>query len=182
MGFCFQSQRGDIVKGVRNAALAGVFLCAGVMNATPAQALNGIHARLADPAPRAEKVVGTPLYQTIDHRLDYRDRASNTPPSSAMDSCLPLLKSIHTSPPSVADRTWRSASNTTADLGLVFGVRVALSEPKRSSSASTSKAGFGLWHPFRSAIGSSHAQARADYRNCQTQKAFEALSAFRWQR
>ena len=103
-------------------------------------------------------------------------------PRSTADSCLPLLKSIrHTTPPSAMDRNQRSAGKAAA-LGLVFGVRFALSPPEKATSSRSKRARLDVWQTSQATVGNRHALAVADYRACQKEQALKALSDFRWQR
>lgn len=103
------------------------------------------------------------------------DTFSHEPSSSSTtDACLPLLKTIrHTPSAEVVDRNQRSAG-TAAALGLVFGVRFALSPPQQVQThdtaglEATSLSGNSL-HDDRPAL------AIASYRQCQKQQALNAL-------
>lgn len=100
--------------------------------------------------------------------------------SSMGDSCLLLLKSVHSSPTtSSMDRNQRAAGQAAA-LGLVLGVRFALTPPKQPGRSAGDIARFDGVQ-----IGlpkSRNALAIAEYRSCQKHKALKALSTFRWQR
>lgn len=120
----------------------------------------------------------------FEPRLQYQ-------PSSAMaDSCSPLLKSIQkTSSKSVIDRNQRSAGKVAA-LGLIFGVRYALTPPgsptahKAKSSENNSNSNFDVWHRDGSSVSQDGRSALAvsAYRACQKKQALSALNDFRWSR
>ncbi len=101
--------------------------------------------------------------------------ASDDPSSSTTDACLPLLKTIrHTPSADVVDRNQRSAG-TAAALGLVFGVRFALSPSKQIQSYSHTAR---LESPGLSGnivYNDRPALAIASYRQCQKQQALQAL-------
>ncbi|MEM7650512.1 MAG: hypothetical protein AAF204_00320, partial [Pseudomonadota bacterium] len=105
----------------------------------------------------------------------------NSEPSSptVADSCLPLL-SAHTSPQSAMDRNQRSAGKAAA-LGLVLGVRFALSPPKKVRSRAD-KPRLDFWQVSDSATDNRSALAVTAYRECQKEKALKAISEFRWAR
>ena len=114
----------------------------------------------------------------VQHEL-----TTSTHPSSptVVDPCLPLLKSIHhTSPKSSMDRNQRSAGKAAA-LGLVLGVRFALSPPTKSK-ASANKPRLDIWQPAGVSAGDRSALAVTAYRQCQKDQALKALSEFRWAR
>ncbi len=108
------------------------------------------------------------------HSRDYTERKKASPVQ--VDTCLPLLSSSH---PQFSDRTQRDAGKAAA-LGLIFGVRFALTPPKKSK-ASETKATIGFWHPQPVTSGRS-ALAVTAYRECQKQEALQALNEFRWKR
>ena len=104
----------------------------------------------------------------------------------AVDPCLPLLKSIHyTSPSSTVSRNRRSAGKAAA-LGLVFGVRFALSPSTKSRSSLRSKSKeapemrFDVWRPKAVKPYDRSAQSISAYRSCQKKEALQALRDFRW--
>lgn len=102
---------------------------------------------------------------------------------SVADSCLLLLKSsVHSRlMHSALGENRRSAGSVApVALGLVFGVRYALSPPK-SNQASSNQARFDVWQSFSSA-GDRSALAVADYRSCQKEKALKAIHNFHWSR
>lgn len=105
---------------------------------------------------------------------------TNSPSSSVLDPCLPLLKSIHASPSISTERNQRSAGKS-ADLGLVFGVRFALS-PTLKANSTPPKARFGFWQHHPSSAGSSLARTVNAYESCLTDQAISALREFRWKR
>lgn len=109
--------------------------------------------------------------------------ASNAPSPAMADSCLPLLKSIHyTAPVSAMDRNQRSAGKAVA-LGLVFGVRFALTPPaKTGAPALREKARVDIWEADGAFAGNRNALAVSAYRQCQKERALQALSDFRWTR
>lgn len=98
------------------------------------------------------------------------------PSPSVMDSCLPLLKSIHQiSPNSVTDRNQRPAGNT-ADYALVIGFRLALDSAHTHSAytGKPAKARLDVWQPAM-AGGDRYALAVSSYYRCQKDQAFDAL-------
>lgn len=148
--------------------VAATFVC----GAFPlsAHAFSSFHAQISD-------------YEAVPNQVADDERkpiVTNTPSSSVVDPCLPLLKSIHTSPSIATDRNQRSAGNT-ANLGLVFGVRFALS-PAPKAAASRSKARFGFWQPSKSYSGDRAALAMNQYEDCRSRQALDALDEFRWKR
>ena len=106
---------------------------------------------------------------------------TNSPSPAMADSCLPLLKSIrHVPSNAVMDRNQRSAGKA-ATFGLVFGIRFALAPPKAAKSRKKkSQVRFDLWQPEGAYAGDRQALAIAAYRQCQKEKALEALGDFRW--
>lgn len=96
-----------------------------------------------------------------------------------MDNCTPLLSSSY---PAHMDRTQRSAGKAAA-IGLVFGVRFALTPPKKAKAGVTiSQPQLDVWQP-KAALGSDRsALAVAAYRECQKSHALQALNDYRWQR
>ncbi len=108
---------------------------------------------------------------------------TSTHPSSptVVDPCLPLLKSIHhISPTSSMDRNQRSAGKAAA-LGLVLGVRFALSPPAKTKSYAD-RPRLDLWQPVGVSAGDRSALAVTAYRQCQKDQALKAISEFRWAR
>ena len=108
------------------------------------------------------------------------------PSSAVTDSCLPLLKSIRKIPSkSVTDRNQRSAGKEAAPmvaLGLIFGVRYALTPPGSASAikanASENQGSFDVWHKDGSSLSKDgrSAQAVSAYRACQKKQALSALN------
>lgn len=99
---------------------------------------------------------------------------------TVVDSCLPLLKSIHhTSSTSAMDRNQRSAGKAAA-LGLVLGVRFALSPPAKAK-PSAIQPRLGVWH-ISGATEDRSALAVSAYRQCQKEQALKAINEFRWAR
>lgn len=105
----------------------------------------------------------------------------DTPTSpSVADACLPLLDTIRQSPqPSAMDRNQRSAG-TAAALGLVLGVRFALSPPNKAG-LKPQKPRLDVWH-HAEASNDRSALAVTAYRQCQKEQALKALGDFRWVR
>ena len=108
------------------------------------------------------------------------------PSSAVTDSCLPLLKTIRkTSSQSVTDRNQRSAGKVAA-LGLIFGVRYALTPPGSASAikakASENQGSFDVWHKDGSSLSEDNrsAQAVRAYRTCQKKQALSALNDTGW--
>jgi len=116
----------------------------------------------------------------LESRLQYQ------PSSAVTDSCLPLLKTIRKTPSkSVTDRNQRSAGKVAA-LGLIFGVRYALTPPSSPSApeAKTSEniqGNFDVWHQNGGSLTQNDRSALAvsAYRACQKKQALSALSDFR---
>ncbi len=104
------------------------------------------------------------------------------PSSIATDACLPLLETIrHTPRDPVADRNQRSAGKAAA-LGLVFGVRFALSPPKNVK-AHRDTARLELRTVSGDRLNEDRgALAISSYRQCQKREALKALRDFRWER
>ena len=116
-------------------------------------------------------------------RLDLKQQQDFTTKQSSppvVDSCLPLLKSIHTSPQSAMDRNQRSAGKAAA-VGLVLGVRFALSPPQKVRSHAD-KPRLDLWQVNGGSADNRSALAVSAYRQCQKEQALKALSEFRWAR
>jgi len=106
---------------------------------------------------------------------------SQPPSPTVVDSCLPLLKSIHhISPPSAMDRNQRSAGKVAA-LGLVLGVRFALAPPTKTKSVAE-KPRLDVWQTNGVRADNRSALAVSAYRQCQKEQALKALSEFRWAR
>lgn len=108
---------------------------------------------------------------------------TSTHPSSptVVDSCLSLLKSIpHISSTSIMDRNQRSAGKAAA-VGLVLGVRFALSPPTKTKSYAD-RPRLDLWQPAGGSAGDRSALAVSAYRQCQKEQALKAISNFRWAR
>ena len=107
--------------------------------------------------------------------------SSKSSSSTVVDPCLPLLKSInHISPASATDRNQRSAGKAAA-LGLVLGVRFALSPPTNSKSQVDGPR-LDLWHTSGEVAGDRSALAVTAYRQCQKDQALKAIGDFRWAR
>lgn len=110
----------------------------------------------------------------LQPRLEY------TPPSSLTDDCLPLLKTIHTSPNPVSDRNQRSAGKVAA-LGLIFGVRYALTPPgtpiQKTNSNESMTGKVDVWQNKGSSLSGNYhpALAVSAYRTCQKELALNAL-------
>ena len=120
----------------------------------------------------------------LEPRLQYQ------PSSAVTDSCFSLLKSIQKTPSkSVTVRNQRSAGKVAA-LGLIFGVRYALTPPgnvpvsKAKPSESNSNGEFDVWHYNGNSVSedSRSALAVSAYRKCQKKEALSALNDFRWSR
>ena len=99
---------------------------------------------------------------------------------TVVDPCLPLLKSIHTSPTSAMDRNQRSAGKAAA-VGLLIGVRFALSSPQKVKSHAD-RPRLDVWQTSGVSAGDRNALAVSAYRQCQKKQALNALSEFRWAR
>ncbi len=105
---------------------------------------------------------------------------SQSPSPVLADPCLPLLKSVHyDSSPSAMDRNQRSAGKAAA-LGLVLGVRFALSPPEKAKPAN--KPRLKVWQTSGASAGDRSALAVTAYRHCQKEQALKAISEFRWAR
>jgi len=109
-----------------------------------------------------------------------QSHSKNHPSSAVTDSCIPLLKSIHKIPSkSVTTRNQRSAGNVAAPVlavGLIFGVRYALSPPgsppaPKANSNENYKGVLSMQAYDRPAL------AVSAYRACQKKQALNALSA-----
>ena len=115
----------------------------------------------------------------LESRLQYQ------PSSAVTDSCLPLLKTIRKTPSkSVTDRNQRSAGKVAA-LGLIFGVRYALTPPSSPTAqqvkVSENQGSFDVWHQNGGSLTDNDrsAQAVSAYRACQKKQALTALGDFR---
>lgn len=119
----------------------------------------------------------------IEKSRDGNKLITKSPPPSMADTCLPLLHSIrHTAPTSAMDRNQRAAGAATA-LGLVIGVRFALSPPKKAGSRrKTNGPAIDLWQTEGVTAGNRHALAVSAYRQCQKEQALKALQGFSWKR
>jgi len=121
---------------------------------------------------------------TLQSPLQYK------PSSAVTDSCIPLLKSIHKIPSkSVTTRNQRSAGKAAAPvaaLGLIFGVRYALTPPGSASAQKAvatenlngSQGQFDVWHRDGESFSKDArpAQAVTAYRACQKKQALNALN------
>ncbi|NCT41748.1 MAG: hypothetical protein GW778_08840 [Alphaproteobacteria bacterium] len=102
----------------------------------------------------------------------------NSPSSTVTDSCLPLLKSFQKTPSkSVIDRNQRSAGKLAA-LGLIFGVRYALTPPigtpaNKVETGESLNGSYDVWHQKGSSLTQNDrsAQAIGAYRACQKKQA-----------
>ncbi|MCB1532229.1 MAG: hypothetical protein KDJ35_05100 [Alphaproteobacteria bacterium] len=141
---------------------AVLFLCP----AAPAHAFTSFHGQIDDYSSAPDTVSDSARKAAIE----------KVPSSPVVDSCLPLLKSIHTSSTFTTDRTLRTAGKS-ASAGLIFGVRFALS-PTPKADATRSKARFGFWHPTSTAAGGRPALALRRYQDCRSDQAFDALNAY----
>jgi hypothetical protein len=109
----------------------------------------------------------------------YQAQKSSPSPSPSMaDSCLPLLKSIHKTP-SAMDRTQRSAG-TMAALGLILGVRYALSPPQISDETTADASSQTPAHSGRQSDVASLYEDRSAlsvfaYRQCRKQQALKEV-------
>lgn len=119
---------------------------------------------------------------------DMRSVLADSHKKVSADTCLPLLSSIrHTSPHNAMDRSQHSAGKAAA-LGLVFGVRFALTPADAKSKSAKSKASLGFWPSDASTSGTFESQkdrsalAVAAYRQCQKKQALKALGKLRWTR
>ena len=125
-------------------------------------------------------------FESVDYSAQphaQQQALTSTHPSSptVVDLCLPLLKSIHhTSSTSSMDRNQRSAGKAAA-VGLVLGVRFALSPPKKVKSYAD-RPRLDLWQPAGVSAGDRSALAVTAYRQCQKEQALKAISEFRWAR
>lgn len=138
-----------------------------------------------------DRIVDTPS-ATVTHasyhssKLKTSSILADSHTQGAADTCLPLLTSIrHTSPQNAMDRSQRSAGKAAA-VGLIFGVRFALTPPEMAQKTKKAKASLNVWQPEpvaqdRSNTGNRSALAVAAYRQCQKQQALQALNA-RWSR
>ncbi|MCB1720720.1 MAG: hypothetical protein KDI11_03095 [Alphaproteobacteria bacterium] len=98
-----------------------------------------------------------------------------------VDSCLPLLKSIHhTSPVPAMDRNQRSAGKAAA-AGLIQGVRFALSPPQKAKSHAD-RPRSDVWQISGVLAGDRSALTVTAYRQCQKEQALKVISEFRWAR
>ena len=138
------------------------------MAAGPAWSFETVHGHLDGVTPAKIQDVST-------HSARHAYKSPSSPVQ--VDTCLPLLSSAH---PQVSNRTQRSAGKAAA-LGLVFGVRFALSPPKKAASREKGMR-IGLWQPQSVLEGNRSALAVSAYRECQKDKALQALSDFRWRR
>ena len=123
--------------------------------------------------------MGDSSYEHLDPYTQQNFTTNQSSPP-VVDSCLPLLKSIHTSPQSAMDRNQRSAGKAAA-LGLVLGVRFALSPPEKPGSYAD-KPRLNIWKVKGVSKDSRSALAVSAYRQCQKEQALKALSEFRWAR
>lgn len=106
--------------------------------------------------------------------ISWREMTPSPTSPSVTDSCLPLLKSIrHTNPPSVTDRNQRTAG-TAAALGLVMGLRYALTPPILQDQKPLALQRTGQT-AVQTPAASSRALAIAAYRNCRKDHALRAL-------
>ena len=135
---------------------------------------------VAGPAWSFETVEGDSVFSSQTQNSFTTTQPKPTSSPTVADPCLPLLKSIrHTPPTSAMDRNQRSAGSAAA-LGLVLGVRFALSPPTKTN-PNARKPRVDLWQPVASA-GDRSALTVSAYRNCQKDQALKALKEFRWTR
>lgn len=113
------------------------------------------------------------------------DFSRDEPSSSTMaeEQCLPHLQSIRQATSvSAMDRNQRAAGKAAA-LGLVLGVRFALSPTPNKTPA---KAHVDVWQPSYNSANAQRAIAIADYRACLKEHALkssmDAIGEFRWTR
>ena len=116
--------------------------------------------------------------QSVSVRKQDRRAAYKKPSPAPMDTCTPLLSSSH---PAHMDRTQRSAGKAAA-IGLVFGVRFALTPPKKAHAGVVSGPQLDVWQPKAALASDRTALAVAAYRECQKSQALQALNSFRWKR
>ncbi len=120
-------------------------------------------------------------FETSHETLDapVANLTSTSSPSVA-DACLPLLDNIRQSSQSTAmDRNQRSAGKAAA-LGLVLGVRFALSPPNKAGLA-PQQPRLDVWQ--HNDMGNQRsALAVTAYRQCQKEQALKAMGDFRWSR
>lgn len=158
----------------RSFAVASVAAIAFLYSVSPAHAFNSYHARISD----TDTIADVQMKKVDDGHI--QNDLTNSPTPSVADSCLPLLKSIHhISPPSATDRNQRSAGKAAA-LGLVIGVRFALSPAKKATPRPNARLTF--WQPYGSIQGDRHALAVASYRDCQKEQALKALGDIEWEK
>lgn len=119
-------------------------------------------------------------FETVNEHPAVAPADTSTSSPTVADACLPLLDTSSQSPlPSAMDRNQRSAG-TAAALGLVLGVRFALSPPNKAGLA-PQKPRLDVWHPTEASNDRS-ALAVTAYRQCQKEQALKALGDFRWVR
>lgn len=124
------------------------------------------------------EIVDGPSSGDVQNEFTQPHPTTTSSPTVA-DPCLPLLKSIRqTSPMSAMDRNQRSAGKAAA-VGLVLGVRFALSPPTKTN-PNARKPRVDLWQT--ASANDRSALAVTAYRSCQKDQALKALSDFRWAR
>ncbi len=96
-------------------------------------------------------------------------------------SCLPLLKSIHGFPNSVASRNQRSAGEKNG-LGLVLGLHFPFKPVDHVRVPSQYKARLSMWHSYEKTGSAEHTRAVLSYKDCQMKQAIGALRDFKWTR
>ena len=119
-------------------------------------------------------------FETVNMNEHAAFQAADTPtPSpSVADACLPLLDtSSQSSQPSAMDRNQRSAGKAAA-LGLVLGVRFALSPPNKAG-LKPQNPRLDVWQ-HADVSNDRSALAVTAYRQCQKEQALKALGDFRW--
>lgn len=134
---------------------------------------------VAGPAWSFETIEGNSAFSAQENYTTTHPTSTSSP--TVADPCLPLLKSIRQTPPTSAmDRNQRSAGSAAA-LGLVLGVRFALSPPTKTI-PSKRKPRLDVWQPVNASGGDRSALTVSAYRNCQKDQALKALQEFRWAR
>lgn len=110
---------------------------------------------------------------------------ADDPFSMKADQCLSLLRTIrYSSSDSALHRNKNQHfAGKAAALGLVFGVRFALSPPHNHKVETRHKARLDLWtQKGRLLTENRPALAVSAYRQCRKEKALQALNGFRWAR
>ncbi len=104
---------------------------------------------------------------------------NSLPPPVQADPCLPLLHAIRYNNPDNSLDGNRRAAGSMKPPGIVMGLRFALGPDNVIKKRSSHRASLNLWTPE---TGTRTTNDVVAYEQCQQQKAFKAISEWRWTR